>query len=93
LGKTSEASVALAEAFFRSMPASGKKRMSETEWASALEKFHRVSREIRRKYRLGLLSRALVTYQFQKHLMTAGLDADVVRKVVFSLVLNAFVSS
>jgi len=92
LGKVSDAALALAEAFFKSMPASGKKRMNESEWTASLEKFHRVGSEIRQQYALGPLSRALVTYYFQKHLFKAGLDADVVRKVVFSLVLNAFVS-
>ena len=92
MGKVSDASIALVEAFFRSAPANQKKKMSEAEWASALQRFHREAMEIRKRYALGFLSRALATYQFQKRLFAAGLDADIVRKVVFSLVLNAFVS-
>ena len=93
MSKVSDAALALADAFFKSMPASGKRRMSESEWAVSLEKFHLSAREIRKQYVLGRLSRAVVTYKFQKHLFNAGLDADVIRKVVFSLVLNAFVSN
>ncbi len=92
MGKVTDASVALAEAFFRSIPANQKKKMSEGEWENSLKRFHREALEIRKRYGLGFLSRALATYQFQKRLFAAGFDADIVRKVVFSLVLNAFVS-
>ncbi len=66
--------------------------MSESEWANALQKFHNEAHAIRHKFALGLIARALVANQFQKQLLAAGFDADIVRKVVFSLVLNVFVS-
>lgn len=85
-----EAAQALAEAFFRSAPGNGKKRLSETEWTNSLKKFYRAASEIRRRYSLGFLGRAIVAYRFQKRLLAAGFQADTVRKVVFSLVLNSF---
>jgi hypothetical protein len=90
LGKSADAALALAEAFFRSVPANKKKRVSEADWSIALEKFHREASAIRVRFSLGLLGRALATYHFQKRLLAAGFDADTVRKVVFSLMLNAF---
>lgn len=90
--KVTDAAQALTEAFFKSVPANNKKRMSEAEWSNSLNKFHRAAKEIRLRYALGPLARALATYHFQKRLLAAGFDADVVRKVVFSVVLNAFVS-
>jgi len=90
VGKAADAANALTEAFFRSVPANQKKRMSEAEWAAALQRFHRDAFAIRKKYSLGLMGRAMSTYHFQKHLLQVGFDADLVRKVVFSLVLNAF---
>ena len=92
MGKSDDAALALAEAFFRSAPANAKKRMSETEWAGALKKFHREASVIRQRYSLGFLGRAIVAYRFQKRLLVAGFQADTVRKVVFSLVLSSFSS-
>jgi len=90
LGKTAEAAKALTEAFFTSVPANRKKRMSESEWTGALQRFHKDAQSIRQKYSLGPIGRALSTYKFQKHLLQAGFDGDLVRKVVFSLIINAF---
>lgn len=92
MGKSTEAALALAEAFFRSAPADKRKRMSAAEWANSLKKFHREAKEIRRRYSLGFLARALVAYRFQRRLLAAGIPADTVRKVVFSLVLSSFSS-
>ena len=89
-GKSDDAAIALAEAFFRSAPGNGKKRQSEKEWENSLKKFYRASDEIRRRYSLGFLGRAIVAYRFQKRLLAAGFEADTVRKVVFSLVLSSF---
>lgn len=91
LGKSSDASSALAEAFFKAMPATQKKKVSEAQWAASLQKFHQEAKQISLRFSLGPLSRALAAYHFQKRLLQAGFDADVVRKVVFSLVLNSFV--
>lgn len=73
------------------MPTINKKRVSEAQWSASLEKFHTEAKQISLRFSLGPLSRALAAYHFQKRLLQAGFDADVVRKVVFSLVLNSFV--
>ena len=94
LGKASDASLALEEAFFKCIPSvNRKKRLSEAEWDKALQAFHRKARAIRLQFSLGPFARALTTYRFQKRLFEAGFDGDVVRKVIFSLVLNAFISA
>ncbi len=90
MGKSADAALALAEAFFRSAPADKKKRMNETEWANSLKKFHREASAIRQRFALGFLTRALTAYYFQRRLLAAGYAADTVRKVVFSLVLSSF---
>lgn len=90
MSRATEAAVALNEAFAKCIPAQQKKRMSDTEWAHSLQKFHRAANDIRTRWALGPIGRALATYHFQKLLFRAGFDADIVRKVVFSLVLNAF---
>ncbi|WP_342617870.1 hypothetical protein [Rhodoferax sp. GW822-FHT02A01] len=93
MSKSAAVAAALLEAFFRSVPANRKKRITDGEWAGALHAFHKEAIAIRKQFGLGPLGRALATYQFQKKLLAAGFDAATVRKVVFSLVLNAFVSS
>ncbi len=90
MGRSADAAQALTEAFIRSVPTNPKKRVTETDWAMALKKFHREAADIREKFSLGFFGRALATYRFQKRLLADGIDADIVRKVVFSLVLNAF---
>lgn len=90
LSKTSEAAIALEEAFLRAMPANKKKRQNEAEWALSLKKFHAEASEIRRRYSLGFIARARSAYLLQQKLIAAGFQADAVRKVVFSLVLNSF---
>lgn len=93
MGKTTEVASALLDAFFRSIPANRKKRITDAEWTQALKRFHAEALLIRKRFSLGPLGRALATYRFQKELLLAGFDAATVRKVVFSLVLNVFVSS
>lgn len=90
MGKSADAALTLAEAFFRSAPANKRKQMNEAEWANSLKKFHAEAKEIRSRYALGFLARAATAYYFQKRLLAAGFDADTVRKVVFSLVLSSF---
>jgi hypothetical protein len=87
-----DAALALAEAFFRAVPTDNKKRVSEQEWALALSRFHDDARGIRQRYSLGFIGRARMAYYFQQRLMAAGFHADIVRKVVFSLVLNSLTS-
>jgi hypothetical protein len=93
VSKAVDAAAALNLAFAKCLPANQKKRMSEAEWAVALQNFHGQAKAIRKQYGLGPLGRAMATYQFQKLLIKGGFDAVTVRKVVFSLVLNAFTAS
>ncbi len=90
MGKAAEAAVALEEAFLRSAPANKKKRLSEADWAHSLKKFYDEAGQIRRRFSLGFVARARAAYLLQQRLIAAGFQADTVRKVVFSLVLNSF---
>ena len=93
MGKSAEVATLLVEAFFRSMPVSKKRQVSDADWAQSLNRFHVEARGIRQKYPLGPIGRAVATYRFQRQLLSAGFDAATVRKVVFSLLLNAFTAS
>lgn len=90
MSKLTDASVALAEVFFRCVPKNKSKRTSEAEWAKALDKFFIEAQAVHVRYSLGLLGRARVAYLFQRSLLDSGLDANTVRKVVFSLVFSSF---
>jgi hypothetical protein len=90
VSKASAAALELNKAFALCVPANQKKRMSEVEWSRSLEKFHGEARAIRQKLSLGPIARAMATYHFQKLLLKGGFEASIVRKVFFSLVLNAF---
>lgn len=67
------------------------KSPSKAEWALALEKFNSQARAIRTQFRLGLLGRAIVAYRLQPRLLAVGYSPDVVRQILFSMVLHAFV--
>ena len=67
------------------------KAPSKAEWALALEKFNTQARQVRDQYRLGLLGRAVVAYRLQPRLIAVGYTPDVVRQILFSMVLHAFV--
>jgi hypothetical protein len=90
MSKAEKAADELLMAFSRAMPTGKKGRMDERDWTTALDKFHRDAREIRQKLSLGVLARARSAFMLQKRLLEAGFPADVVRKLVFTLVLNAF---
>lgn len=92
LSKANDAALALVEAFSRAVPQSKSKRLSEAEWSAALERFNSDALIIRRKHSLGVFGRAMAAYHFQKQLLASSMDAEVVRKVVFSMVLNAFIA-
>jgi hypothetical protein len=93
LSKVTEAAVALEEAFLRSAPSNRKKRSSEEEWTRSLHKFFVEAADIRRRFSLGLIGRARTAYLLQQKLIVAGFPADVVRKLVFSLILNSFTAN
>lgn len=90
MGKSTDAALALAEAFFRLAPNDKRKRVSEADWANALKKFYAEAKVIRQHHALGFLARAIAAYRFQRRLLAAGIPAETVRKVVFSLVLSSF---
>ena len=90
MSQITEATDALIDAFIRNAPKTKNKATSETEWHRALGKFYVEAKAIRTRYNLGFIARARVAYQLQNRLLQAGFDAETVRKVVFSLVLNSF---
>ena len=92
MSRYSEATQALESAFLSVIPKPKKnKPPSKAEWALALEKFNAQAREVRTQYRLGLLGRAVVAYRLQPRLLAVGYGPDVVRQILFSMVLHAFV--
>ncbi len=92
VSRYSEAAQALESAFIAVVPKPKKnKAPSKAEWALALEKFNAQARDIRGRYRLGLLGRAVAAYRLQPRLLANGYAPDVVRQILFSMVLNAFV--
>ncbi len=92
MSRYSEATQALESAFLAVLPKPKKnKAPSKAEWAQALEKFNTQAREVRTRYRLGLLGRAIVAHRLQPRLLAAGYGPDVVRQILFSMVLHAFV--
>lgn len=92
MSRYSEAIQALESAFLAVIPKPKKnKPPSKAEWALALEKFNAQARDIRIQYRLGLIGRAVVAYRLQPRLLATGCAPDVVRQILFSMVLHAFV--
>jgi hypothetical protein len=91
VSRYSEATVVLEEAFTRSIPTGKKKPPSKADWALALEKFNGEARLIRARYKLGVIGRSLVAYRLQRRLMANGYPPEVVRQLLFSMILNAFV--
>lgn len=92
MSRYSEATQALEAAFLAVIPTPKKnKAPGKAEWAQALEQFNTQARAVRAQYRLGLIGRAVVAYRLQPRLLAAGCSPDVVRQILFSMVLHAFV--
>ncbi|MES2584929.1 MAG: hypothetical protein V4627_19550 [Pseudomonadota bacterium] len=92
MSRYSDATQTLESAFLAVVPKPKKnKPPSKAEWAQALEQFNTQARAVRTQYRLGLLGRAIVAYRLQPRLIAAGYSPDVVRQILFSMVLHAFV--
>ena len=92
VSRYSEATQALESAFLAVVPKPHKsKAPSKADWALALEKFNTQARGIRAQFRLGLMGRAVVAYRLQPRLLAAGYAPEVVRQILFSMVLHAFV--
>jgi len=92
VSRYSEATLALESAFLAVIPKAKKnKAPSKADWALALEQFNVRAREVRVQYRLGLIGRAVVAYRLQPRLIATGCGPEVVRQILFSMVLHAFV--
>lgn len=92
MSRYGEAMQALESAFLAAAPKPHKNKVpSKAEWATALEKFNTQARAVRVRYRLGPIDRAVVAYRFQPRLLAIGYSPDVVRQILFSMVLHAFV--
>lgn len=86
-----DCAAALEQAFQRCFPTSKKGPPSQAQWAQALVGFNREARQLRSTYRLGVLGRARVALRFQRRMIAQGHPPDMVRQLVFSMVINAFV--
>lgn len=94
-----ETSAALFAKFQRFLPLDAgqnkKRRRSQQELNEITEKglagFYQAAKEERLRRRLGLISRARVAFGLQKHLLAAGYPPPLVKQVVFSLIVSAFV--
>lgn len=94
-----EASAVLFSEFQRFLPLdaapSKKRRRSPQDLTKATEKglasFYQTAKEERLRRRLGVISRARVALGLQKRLLAAGYPPPLVKQVVFSLIVSAFV--
>lgn len=92
MGRYSDAAVELEAAFTACKPKARKLAGQQLEWEKSLNRFNQDARAIRARYRLGPLGRAIVAFRLQKLLIANGHPPEVVRQLVFSMILNAFVS-
>jgi hypothetical protein len=81
----------LESAFVAALPKPRKTGLKQSEWAKSLERFNIDAKAIRSKHKLGVVGRAVVAYRLQKRLIERGYPADVVRQLLFAMILNAFV--
>lgn len=58
---------------------------------AALRRFNEQAKELRKEYRLGIISRARVVLALQREMSAAGYPVDMSRQVLFSLIVSAFV--
>lgn len=104
MGKTqtriSDISERLCEEFKRVLPlqppeAKYKKSPSSRDIKSAseaaLQKFYETARGERLRNQLGVIGRARVAFGLQQRLLTAGYPSDLVKQVLFALLLSAFI--
>ncbi|MDW8469430.1 MAG: hypothetical protein RML56_12805 [Burkholderiales bacterium] len=55
-----------------------------------IEEFLRAARLARREYRLGLIGRARVAHRLQQTLLGKGYPAQLVRQVLFAMLVDSF---
>lgn len=82
----------LEDAFQQSLPVAKSKKPTLADWTSAIRIFNGKARKIRLEHKLGVFGRAIVAYRLQQRLLAAGFPAAVVRQVIFSMVINAFIA-
>lgn len=71
----------------------GKRQLKPAAVDGALEKFYAEARAERYRRRLGVIARARVALDLQRRLASAGYPPQLVRQVVFSTLLAAFVGN
>jgi hypothetical protein len=57
---------------------------------AGLNRFYAEARALRARLRLGVISRARVAFHLQQRLLAEGYPQDLVRQVLFSLLVSAF---
>lgn len=85
-------------AFFRTVvplpavaPAGKRSSPALKKLASGLDQFYAEARTQRTQMRLGVIRRAQVAFYLQQRLLAAGYPADLVRQVLFAMLMSAFV--
>ncbi|MDD5033318.1 MAG: hypothetical protein PHE55_01055 [Methylococcaceae bacterium] len=58
---------------------------------AALQKFYETARIERQRHRLGVIGRARVAFGLQQRLLAAGYPSQLVKQVLFALLMSAFV--
>lgn len=65
-------------------------RMSETQITQNLDRFYKEAAMLREKHRLGLIARARAIRRFQQRMIESGYAADLVKRVIFAMILSSF---
>jgi hypothetical protein len=64
---------------------------SESQISQSLDWFYGEAQALRQKHKLGLIARARVIRHFQARVIAAGYEPDLVKRVIFALILSAFI--
>lgn len=93
MSAVTEASDRLFEFFCKSVPVPGKQSGNKSLKGldSALQRFYSEARAQRESMRLGVIGRARVAFGLQQKLLHAGYPPDLVRQVLFAMLVVAFV--
>lgn len=100
MGSVQEAGEALVTVFSKAVPppdtlAKGKRALSRAEidkmTQAGLQKLYAAARVERENRRLGLFARARVAFYLQQRLLAAGYAPELVKQVLFAMLVSAFV--
>ncbi len=69
------------------------KKISPSLIEAGLQRFYQEARAVRDQNRLGIIGRARVARYVQQQLLVAGYAPDLVRQVLFSMLVSAFIGS